>query len=192
MKDQLEHFIRTSVKNHNEEEINAILDIFSERKFLKGEHFKHRHTICKNLGFITSGSTRSFMVKENGEEVTASIIQQDNFIAEVISIRTNKKTPFAIEFLEDSTVLVTPISTFRKLLEHNLTFNILMREYIADQAVEMGKRHFLFLTGTAKERYQFFLEHHPVLLKKFPLRLIASMIGITPTQLSRIRNKKED
>jgi ribosomal protein L10 len=54
----------------------------------------------------------------------------------------------------------------------------------------MANSQYLFLTGTAKERYQFILENKPELLKKFPLRFIASMIGITPTQLSRVRNKK--
>ena len=54
----------------------------------------------------------------------------------------------------------------------------------------MGKKNLAFLKGTAKDRYQFILENNPSLLKKFPLRLIASIIGITPTQLSRIRNKK--
>jgi hypothetical protein len=54
----------------------------------------------------------------------------------------------------------------------------------------MAEIQFLFLTGTAKERYQRILENNPEMLRKFPLRFIASMIGITPTQLSRVRKKK--
>ena len=65
-----------------------------------------------------------------------------------------------------------------------------MREHIIKITIEMGKKNLAFLKGTAKDRYQFILENNPSLLKKFPLRLIASIIGITPTQLSRIRNKK--
>lgn len=59
-----------------------------------------------------------------------------------------------------------------------------------EQMLIMAKRQLLFLTGTAIERYQFILENNPKLLKKFPLRFIASIIGITPTQLRRIRDKK--
>lgn len=83
---------------------------------------------------------------------------------------------------------MAPVAKVHKLLETNLALNIVMREYITENAINMGKRHLQFLTGTAKERYQFILENNPNLLKKFPLRLIASMIGITPTQLSRIRH----
>jgi hypothetical protein len=65
-----------------------------------------------------------------------------------------------------------------------------MREYITDKVVDFGKLHILFLTGTGKERYDFILENNPALLKNTPLRFIASMIGITATQLSRIRKKR--
>ena len=66
----------------------------------------------------------------------------------------------------------------------------MVRKYQKEQMLEMAKRYRLFIAGTAKERYQFMIENNPNLLKKFPLRFIASLIGITPTQLSRIRNKK--
>jgi ribosomal protein L10 len=65
-----------------------------------------------------------------------------------------------------------------------------VRKHQKEQLLEMANSQYLFLTGTAKERYQFILENKPELLKNFPLRFIASMIGITPTQLSRVRNKK--
>jgi hypothetical protein len=67
------------------------------------------------------------------------------------------------------------------LLEHNITFNILIREYIGDRAMELVKRHLMFLNGTAKERYQYILDTNPEILKKFPLKYIASMIGVTQT-----------
>jgi hypothetical protein len=75
------------------------------------------------------------------------------------------------------------------LLEHNVTFNILIREYIGDRSMVLLKRHLMFLNGTAKERYQYILETNPEMLKKFPLKYVASMIGVTPTQLSRIRKE---
>lgn len=190
MKEQLETLIRKTVKNPNEGEIKEILEIFTERYFFKGDFFKKNNTVSKELGFITSGSARLFIVKNNGDEITERILQKNNFIIDLISFRTCECTPIAIEFLENSAMLISPISRIQKLLEHNLTCNILLREYMTDNAVEMRKLHFLFLTGNAKERYRFILENNSNLLRKFPLRFIASMIGITPTQLSRIRKEK--
>lgn len=73
----------------------------------------------------------------------------------------------------------------RELLTHNVTFNILIREYMGDRAMHLVKHHLLFLNGTAKQRYEYLIATNPSLFKKFPLRFIASMIGITPTQLGR-------
>ena len=190
MKRQLENFIKTKVKNPKEIEVKAILDIFEERTYGKGELFKEANTISKELGFLTRGSTRLFMIKENGDDVTGQIVQQDCFLGDMISIRTQESTPIVIEFLENSSMLVASVSKVGQLLETNLAFNILLREHISDQTVAMGKQYITFITGTAKERYQFIMDNNPDLLKKFPLRFIASMIGVTPTQLSRVRNKK--
>lgn len=93
--------------------------------------------------------------------------------------------------IEKSTVLVAPMGRVWELLERNVTFNILIREYIGDRAMELVKRHLMFLNGTAKERYQYILETNPEILEKFPLKYIASMIGVTQTQLSRIRKENQ-
>jgi len=190
MKSHLDQYIRDHVKAPKEAEIEAILNIFEERQYSKGIRFKKSNTISRELGFLVKGSVRSIIVKKNGEEATGQISLAKNFVADIVSIRTQEPTPVAVEFLEDSSMLVAPVDEVEKLLEVNLAFNILIRQNIADRTVEIVKRQVLFMTGTAKERYQFILENNPSLLKRFPLRFIASMIGITPTQLSRIRNQK--
>ncbi|MDP5171914.1 MAG: Crp/Fnr family transcriptional regulator [Bacteroidia bacterium] len=191
MKSQLKDFIHAHVKHPSEEEIAEILHNFEERRYAKGEFFKEAHTIAREIGFVTSGSAKSVVVKDNGEERMGRLLPTGFFLFDLISVRQNEKTPIAITFREPSTVLVAPYPAINALLETNLTLNIMVREYTADRTVEMGKWLMLFAMGTAKERYQFILENNPNLLDKLPLRMIASMIGITPTQLSRIRSQKE-
>lgn len=190
MQSPLETLIRARVKDPIQEEINAIEDIFTKREFKKGEVFKKNDTISKELAFVLKGSARSYMINPNGDEITNSIIQKNHFLADLISVRTNEATPFTLYFLEDSTALVTTITAHRKLLETNLAYNILIRELLEEDTVKYCKRQLLFLTGTAKERYEFINEKYPQLLEEFPLKYIASLIGVTPTQLSRIRNKR--
>lgn len=190
MKDQFKNFIYRRVKSLKEQEVEEIIAIFSEIQFKKGEVFKERDTIIKRLGFLAVGSARSYFINDKGDEITDEIIQKDNFISDIISVRTGGKSPIIIELLEDSSVLAAPMAEVWPLLERNLTFNILIREYIGDRSMELVKRYLMFLNGTAKERYQYLMASNPTLLEKFPLKFIASMIGVTPTQLSRIRNEK--
>lgn len=191
MKSQLKDFIHARVKRPSEKEMDEILSAFEERTYAKGEFFKKPHTIAKEVGFITSGSAKSVIIKDNGEERMGRLLPEGFFLFDLISVRKEEKTPIAITFRENSSVLVAAYPTLKALLETNLTLNIVVREYTADRTVEMGKWLMMFAMGNAKDRYQFILENNPNLLNKLPLRVIASMIGITPTQLSRIRSQKE-
>ncbi|MFK8006661.1 MAG: Crp/Fnr family transcriptional regulator [Saprospiraceae bacterium] len=192
MKEQLEYFIRSRLKNPNNHEIKSILEIFHLKHFQKGEYFKRHENICKHLGFVLEGSVRHYAIKNNGSEMTGRISKKNDFVTDIISVRTKGETPISIKAIESSSILIATTNDVDHLLETNLTFNRLLREYMADNVVEMGKMRLLFLMGTAKERYKLILENNPNLLKSVPLRFIASMIGITPTQLSRIRNKNKN
>lgn len=191
MKKQFEEFIYTRVKKPRDYEVQEILSIFSKKQYDKGEPFKQGNTAIKKLGFLVGGSARNYFINDKGDEITDEIVQVNNFLSDIISVRTGDESPVVIEFIEKSIVLVASMDSVWDLLENNLTFNILIREYIGDRAMELVKRHLMFLNGTAKERYQYILDTNPEILKKFPLKYIASMIGVTQTQLSRIRNEKK-
>jgi CRP-like cAMP-binding protein len=190
MKDQFEEFIFQTAKAARDNEVQEILSIFSEKRFDKGALFKKQDTIIQELGFLVDGSARSYFINENREEITDEVLQKKHFLTDIISIRSFKKSQIIIELLEESNVLAAPMDQVRDLLNNNITFNILVREYMGHRAMGLLKRHLMFLTGTAKERYQYLITTNPSLLEKFPLKYIASMIGVTPTQLSRIRSKK--
>ena len=182
-------YIRSHLQNPIEEEIVEISSIFTERQYQKGENFKLANTICDKIGFLVKGSVRHCVVKNNGDQVTGKISETSSFITDMMSIRTGNPTPMMLEVLEPSIILEATLERAKELLETNLTFNRIIREHMADNVVSLGEMYLLFLTGTAKERYQYIMRSNPDLLKNFPLRLIATMIGVTPTQLSRIRKE---
>lgn len=190
MKELLRQYLIDQVPNPKEEEIEEILSIFKVVDFQKGDFFKAPFKTGKEIGFLTQGAIRIIIFKDNGEEVTARIREENSFIADPYMLENNDPSPIGIECLEDLSLLVAKMTNFQSLLESNLTLNIVVRKFLSQQMREVGKQQLLFLTGSSKERYEFIIKQHPSLLKKFPLRFIASMIGITPTQLSRVRNKK--
>ncbi len=190
MNEQFETFIYQRVKTAKALEVKEILSIFNEEVYKKGTLFKKQDTVILNIGFLVNGSARSYFINEKGDEITDELLQYNNFLSDIISVRTNEKSPVIIEILENSTLLIAPMDKVWELLNHNITFNILLREYMGDRAMQLVKHHLLFLNGTAKQRYDYLIATNPSLFKKFPLRYVASMIGVTPTQLSRIRNDK--
>ena len=192
MKDKLEALIRANVLNPREEEVAEIQAVFHLQEFSKGAFFKEPFTISKNVGFIVEGEIRAIFFKEDGEEATANLMPENSLLSDLVSVRLQKPTPLGLKCVEDTTILVASQENIQQLLQTNLALNIVVREYMADRMVDVARKQLLFMTGTAKERYEFILRQNPKLLKKAPLRWIASMIGITPTQLSRIRKEARD
>lgn len=190
MKELLKQYLLDHVISPKEEEIEDILSIFKIEAFRKGDYFKEPFKAGKEIGFLAKGAIRIVIFKDNGEEITARIREENSFLADPYMLENSDPSPVGIECLEDLSLLVANMTDFQNLLETNLTLNIVVRKFLSQQMREVGKQQLLFLTGSAKERYEFIIEQHPNLLKKFPLKYIASIIGITPTQLSRVRGKK--
>jgi len=190
VKEALEQYILEKVSRPKDEEIKEIISAFHERAYRRGDFFKEPFTMGNHVAFMSEGAVRVIIYKENGDEITARIRQTNSFIIDPARLEEPRISPIGIECLEDLTLLVAPIEKLQALMETNLSLNIVFRKHLTEQMLDLAKIQYLFLTGTAKERYQFILENNPDLLKKFPLRFIASMIGITPTQLSRVRNNK--
>ncbi|MEL7534007.1 MAG: hypothetical protein AAFN10_22040, partial [Bacteroidota bacterium] len=142
------------------------------------------------IAFLSEGAVRVIIYKEGGEEITARIRQENSFVFDPYRLKGVEVSPLGIECLENLRLLVMPIDEMRKLLETNFALNVIIRKHLMEQLTEVVESQYLFLTGTAEDRYKFIMKNNPSLLKKFPLYFIASMIGVTPTQLSRIRKKK--
>ncbi len=190
MKESLKQYILERVVHPKEEEVNEILALFEEKLYRKGDFFKKPFTVGPDVAFLSKGAVRVIIYKQSGEEITARIRQENSFIFDPFRLKGIEVSPLGIECLEDLTLLVMPIVDMKGLLETNFALNVVIREHLMEQLAEVAESQYMFLTGTAEERYKFILKNNPGLLKKFPLYFIASMIGITPTQLSRIRKKK--
>jgi hypothetical protein len=104
MKNQFEDFIYQRVRKPRGHEVQEILSIFSEKKFDKGALFKEGDTVIKKLGFLVDGSARTYFINDKGDEITDEIVQKNNFLSDIISVRTEEKSPIIIEILEKSIV----------------------------------------------------------------------------------------
>lgn len=182
-KTKFKDYILEQVPHANELEVQEILNLFSPRKYKKGEYFIEAKQKQHYLGFALQGPIRTIFYKKDGTEVTARIREENSFIGVVPGF----ESPIGFQCMGNFTILKAKIEDVVKTLETNLCLNALIRIYATNQIAELSKKHHMFLTASSKERYQMFIKNNPDLLKKFPLRFIASMIGITPTQLSRVR-----
>ena len=158
----------------------------------KGESLLRNGEIAKNLHFIAKGVLRAFITDEEGNFYNKNLFLENYLAGSKVSLMLQTPSNFTIEALEDSIVINI---NYKKYMEFINETDDLKNFYIAHLErhwiIEKEQREVALVMQNATERYITLLEKHPDLADRVPLLHIASHLGITPTQLSRIRKSLE-
>jgi len=85
--------------------------------------------------------------------------------------------------------LVIQKDDFRKYYEKSSMLRNIWTNNIEYHYLGMEERVFSLIALNADQRYGLFCNQYPGFIKKVPQKYIASMLGIEPRHLSRIRKK---
>lgn len=146
------------------------------------------HT-CKTIYFINKGVARIYYFKED-TDITEGFYFENNIIARVESLFTGKPSPKAIQILEDAEIVGINANQLFKLYDTFPEIERLFRKIFESAYLETVHRLEGIQFHSAEERYKALLQEAPDVLKKIPLKYIASYLGITQVTLSRIRGLK--
>jgi len=176
-----------SAKGVSSSDITQITNAFTFKKMAKGNFFVEEGKTSKYLAFISKGLFQYFYLKD-GKEITTYITGENSFLASVISFYTQKPCKEFVRALTDAELLMLHYHDLTKLKTSNEGFRTFYIEALENLVVGMDETRSNFITLTAEERYAVLMEEEPALLQQVPLKYLASLLGITPRHLSRIRN----
>ncbi|MFD2040675.1 Crp/Fnr family transcriptional regulator [Flavobacterium artemisiae] len=158
----------------------------------KGETLLQYGEVAKNLHFIAKGVLRTFITDEQGNFYNKNLFLENILAGSKVSLMLQTPSNFTIEALEDSIIINLNYKKYMELVYEN---DDLKNFYIAHLEkhwiIEKEQREVALVMQNATERYLKLLEKHPDIAERVPLLHIASHLGITPTQLSRIRKSIE-
>ncbi len=143
------------------------------------------HT-CKTIYFIKKGVARIYYFKDD-IDITESFAFENNIIARVESLFTGKTSRKAIQVLEDSELIAINSTQLFKLYDKFPEIERLFRLIFEAAYVGTIDRIEGIQFHTAEERYKALIKEAPDVLKRVPLKFVASYLGITQVSLSRIR-----
>lgn len=146
------------------------------------------HT-CKTIYFINKGVARIYYFKD-GTDITECFAFENNIIARVESLFTGKPSRKAIQILEDSEVVAINSTQLFKLYDKYPEIERLFRLIFESAYVDTVNRIESIQFHSAEERYNSLIKEEPNVLKRVPLKYVASYLGITQVSLSRIRGIK--
>lgn len=146
-----------------------------------GEISKHKH-------ILVEGAIVSTFVNSDGNFYHKNIFLQGDFVGSMVSAVTHEPSHFALEAIEPSTIISFNFKEYRQLIDahpdlKNFYISYLEKNWVIDKE----KREIDIVLKNAGERYLEFITTHPKIEQRIPLHYIASHLGITATQLSRIR-----
>lgn len=147
--------------------------------------FSKEGDYVKEIGLVYSGFLRIFYLKEDGKEWNKHFLQKNDFVASCIS--PDKKSVTNIQALENSCLLCVPYIEVMKLAETFPELNVFIQKLMFSYIQQKQEREVSLLTGDAQSNYESFRRSYPGLENKIKHYHIASYLGVTPTQLSRIR-----
>lgn len=146
------------------------------------------HT-CKTIYFINKGVARIYYFKD-GNDITESFAFENNIIARVESLFTGKPSRKGIQILEDAEIVAINSTLLFKLYDTFPEIERLFRLIVESAYVDTVNRIEGIQFHTAEERYHTLIKDAPDVIKRVPLKYIASYLGITQVSLSRIRAAK--
>jgi CRP-like cAMP-binding protein len=187
LKGMFQH-IAASIQNFGHfspEHLSLLCNRLKVLSIKKDDYLIKEGQVCKSFYFINQGNFRHFTVQENGEEATLNLFISREWMFEYKSFMTQQPSQNSIQAVADSEVFGLSAWDFHDLARFSESFFRL--GHIFEQAIQ--NQDFQHNRLSPEQKYERLLATKPALLQHFPLKHIASYMGMTPETLSRIRKK---
>ena len=143
-----------------------------------------------SYAFVYRGLFRVFVSDQKGNEYNKNFFDEGTFPAAMAALLTSSVSRYTIDALEDSSIIEIDFKGFRKLLAQKPDLMLYQIHYLEKNwLLAKDAREVEIVQEDATVRYQRLLQERPGLVSRLPQYHIASHLGITPTQLSRIRKR---
>jgi len=166
--------------------LDEVLSSFQTRKIKKGEFFLESGKTCREMAFIETGYLRMYDIVD-GKEITFWIGNEGRFITSLSSFVFQTENYWNVQALTDCTVQVISRTKHFQLCEVHQKWLEFDNLILARSFAMLEQNMFSQLHTTAQQRFDGLMTSQPSLFNHVPLQYIASMLGITPESLSRLR-----
>jgi CRP-like cAMP-binding protein len=168
-------------------EVAKITEAFTFKKIAKGEYFTEEGKTSKYLAFITKGLFQYFYSRD-GKEITTYVTGANTFLASLSSFYKQQPSKEYVRALADAELWQIHYDDLKKLKAESDAFKTFYIGAMENLVVGMDETRSNLIILTAEERYDVLMKEEPALLQQIPLQYLASILGVTPRHLSRIRN----
>lgn len=165
------------------------ISLFTPQTYAKHNYFIQDGEIATHLGFLKKGIMRAFYRDPNGTEYNKHFFIAPCFIGGFSSLITGKPNQINQQALSECEIIVANYSQFKRLYDVYPEMERISRLISEQFFVQKEEREIDLVLLQAKDRYKKFRKEFPQLEQQVSQYHIASYLGVSATQLSRIRRK---
>jgi CRP-like cAMP-binding protein len=154
-----------------------------------GDIYIKEGSAYKKLAYIKKGLIRAYFTKENGDEITVLLRWEDQFLASHDSVILRQPSRFVYQALEDTELLELDYDLAQDMFDKNQQYAKARNFFLLNMLAESMARVETFIMLNPEERYLKLMKDKPDIINRVPNKYIASLLGITPVSLSRIRKR---
>ena len=169
---------------------NLIGSIFSYDELKKGDYFIKKGQYAKEIAFLEKGIVRAYYINNEGKEYNKTFFSAPSIVGSYAALISKEPNQVAQQALTDCIVWKAHFSKIEALSEGNYEIERLRRTIAENYFLINEKKEIEMAMLDAEKRYEILQAEFPGIELKIPQYHIASYLGISATQLSRIRSKK--
>lgn len=165
---------------------DEIAPLFKQRSLSKNQCFVKENELASTIGFLESGVVRAYFMNSQGKEYNKQFFVGQSLIGAYSSLLTGKPNLITQQALTDCVIYTCNYQELVSRFHVHPDLERLARKIAEYYFLEKKEIEIVLLD--AAQRYAIFQKEFPTLEQLIPQYHIASYLGISATQLSRIRN----
>jgi len=178
-----------AVSELSEETWSAVLPLFIEGWLPKNQYFVRENEVARKMAFLESGVVRAYFVNQQGQEYNKQFFVGPSSIGGYASLLTGKPNLIPQQALTDCKIYACDFASLTRLYPTYPDLERLARKMAEHYFIEKEKKELEIVLLDASPRYKIFQIEFPTLEQLVQQYHIASYLGISATQLSRIRHQ---
>jgi len=172
-----------------EETWSILLPLFTEGVLSRHDYFARENEVARKIAFLESGVVRAFFINQEGQEYNKQFFVGPSSIGAYSSLLTGSPCLISQQALTDCTIWSADYNSITALYNNHQDMERLSRKIAEYYFLEKEKKELEIVLLDASQRYRIFQQEFPTLEQLIPQYHIASYLGISATQLSRIRHQ---
>lgn len=177
-----------NISPFSDSNFSLLESICFQKTINNGDFVLKQDVIGKYIYFINKGMVRIYYLKD-GRDITEWFAYENQFCFSINSYFNEVPSKLVIQCIEDCEIKFIPKQELESLANKNLEISKFYRQLIAGSLIFSQIRMESIQFETALQRYEELINSNPEIIKRAPLKYIASFLGISFETLSRIRNQ---